>query len=100
MTIDTSTTAGKIAVMQHYEDGGSIQARFRDSDDVRWSVPESKLTRGEDVTWDWRSLDFRIEPKPREFTLLIDDSGMILNDYEPSRSYTYAQRIKVREVIE
>lgn len=100
MEIDTSTTAGKIAVMQHYEDGGYIQARFRDSDDGRWSIPESKFTRSEDMPWDWRSLDFRIKPRPREFTLLIDDSGRILIDYEPSKSYAYAQRIKVREVIE
>ena len=56
-TIDTSTTKGKIAVMQAYLRGEKVQFKV-DGDD--WETLEGV------PLWFWGEIDYRIKPKPRE----------------------------------
>ena len=97
MTIDTSSTAGKIAVMQAHERGERIE--YFCTITGRW-LPA--LT----PQWSWANTGYRIEPrKPREFTVVVQDAvGPVValegwdhrqSDYESG--YTL---VKVREVIE
>jgi len=58
MKIDTSTTVGKIAVMQHFSDGKTIQ--FDNADSSSWI--DFNQSEGE-VDWDWGNYDYRIKPK-------------------------------------
>lgn len=53
--IDTSTTAGKIAVMAAYERGERVEARVRQSAKPNWY----QVDAGE-LVWDWRFSDYRI----------------------------------------
>jgi hypothetical protein len=58
--IDTSTTAGKIRVMDAYDRGEAVQAFHRQG--KQWG---SRLIRNEackDPTWDWSVYDYRIAP--------------------------------------
>ena len=64
--IDTSTTAGKIAVMQAYERGERIEMNDRDH---RGSWDEMRKLDGE-PDWRWSVLDYRIAPPPAPRTAL------------------------------
>lgn len=57
MSIDTSTTAGKIAVMQAYEDGQLIQSNHDDPNG--WFTPLG-------ISWNWVNHDYRIKPQTVE----------------------------------
>lgn len=61
MKIDTSTTAGKIAVMQAFADGKVIQY----SVDGRPQWQDIEIEFGPPV-WDWGLLDYRIKPQTVE----------------------------------
>jgi len=56
--IDTSTTAGKIAVMQAFEDGKAIQYKNRGYSwvDFRVNTP----------MWNWKEVGYRIKPQTVE----------------------------------
>ena len=58
--IDTSTTAGKIAVMQAFEDDKAIQAYLNDENDRGW---ENVLTVPQ---WMWVDYTYRIKPQTVE----------------------------------
>lgn len=55
--IDTSTTAGKIAVMQAHEGGKKIQALF--------VAPNTEWHDSPHPSWDWANFDYRIKPEPK-----------------------------------
>ena len=58
-TPDTSTTAGKIAVMQAHERGERVEALVRKSAMPNWY----QVDAGE-LVWDWKFIDYRIAPPP------------------------------------
>ena len=57
------TTAGKIAVMQAYEDGKQIQFSNNNNEWKDWTIPLEPI-------WNWVDYDFRIKPedKPARMT--------------------------------
>lgn len=60
MMIDTSTTAGKIEVMQAFEDGSIIQAYKYKSHG--WStIPNEVMPK-----WRWSEFDYRVKPQVEE----------------------------------
>ena len=61
MKIDTSTTAGKIAVMQAYEDGKEVQVRDASSCVVGWGKIFHNPPK-----WSWHDSDYRIKPQTVE----------------------------------
>jgi len=65
MEIDTTTTAGKIAVMQAFEDGKVIESRMKPLPD-NWTVAKPPV-------WNWMSMDYRIKPEPREWWVCFYD---------------------------
>jgi len=106
MTIDTSTTAGKIAVMQAFERGEKCETRLS-SGPTEWKnliYP----------SWDWAEYDYRIKPRePMEFYANIYQNpidgqlmvaGTLHNSLEGAARGKYPCKdtvtIKVREVIE
>lgn len=69
--IDTSTTAGKISVLQHYVNGGHIQMMTRgrhgtDADDG-WGEPWRPI---EGYRFNWERYNYRIAPPPPVRTAL------------------------------
>lgn len=58
--IDTSTTAGKIAVMQAFEGGKQIE--FNDSDGCGWC----EMLSNEEPAWHWVACRYRIKPQTVE----------------------------------
>jgi len=58
MSIDTNTTAGKIAVMQAFEDGKTIDSIKLDIEN-KWKVTTYP-------TWSWHTYDYRIKPQTVE----------------------------------
>jgi len=58
--IDTSTTAGKIAVMQAFETGKTVEFFIERSES--WEFLDSKLT----PVWDWFKCSYRIKPQTVE----------------------------------
>lgn len=99
MSIDTSTTAGKIAVMQHYEGGGYIQSRMKN--EGRWSGKFAKSTLVRDCDWNWEHLEYRVELREFLIELGINAGEMPRLLVDGSVTDCRARRvIKVREVIE
>lgn len=93
--IDTSTTAGKIAVMQEFERGHKVQ--FKKS----WM---EKYEDAAEPTWDWSAGDYRLKPRePREFAIAIPLDGRTPH-VVPADGGVYSRHayafIKVREVLE
>lgn len=62
MKIDTNTTAGKIALMQAYEDGKELE--FKNHKASSWEYLESGT--GIYPAWDWLGSDYRIKPQTVE----------------------------------
>lgn len=62
---DTSTTAGKIAVMQAHERGEKIECKLRNGALIGWFSADA----GE-LVWDWKNVDYRIAPPPVARTAL------------------------------
>lgn len=61
---DTSTTAGKIAVMQQaHDDGRNVQYRFKKKE-MDWEFVGGR------PLWDWDTTDYRIAPPPVARTAL------------------------------
>ncbi len=86
-----STTAEKIAVMQAFEDGKEIQ--YKEQYSTAWLGAATP-------NWDWRYLEYRIKPEPREPRVIY--VGFTVDGTEPLEIYKehYADLIKFREVIE
>ena len=72
MTPDTSTTEGKIAVMQAAVDGKSIQVSTRGRE--KWSDAVGPW-------WDWSQFDYRIKP--------AEPLRLWVNAYQKSGSYAH-----------
>jgi len=53
--IDTSTTEGKIAVMQAYIEGKKIEGRPKDAEAFGNAIP----------LWNWAEFDYRVKPEPK-----------------------------------
>lgn len=70
-TIDTSTTAGKISVLQHWVEGGQIQmmtrGRHGTGADDGWGEP---WRPSEGYRFNWERYDYRIAPPPVARTAL------------------------------
>lgn len=62
--IDTSTTAGKIAVMQAYERGEAVISRYRKNSPDSWGVATTKDNEVHRYYWNWKDYDYRIAPPP------------------------------------
>jgi hypothetical protein len=99
MEIDTTTTAGKIAVMQGYADGKEVQCMLlgetQDWDDVKGP------------SWNWLQYNYRIKPEPREFFIKVAPDGqygMLIYTTEAEAAKVElvggSKVIKVREVVE
>ena len=63
--IDTSTTAGKIAVMQAFADGKKIQAMTKGR--IIWDDIKAN------PCWDWSYFNYRIVPQPKTRPLRASD---------------------------
>lgn len=76
--IDTSTTAGKIAVMEHVATGGQMQMTTRgrgDSfDDDGWSRPWCPPGN---YNFNWKRYDYRIAPPPAPSSALQNARDVI-----------------------
>lgn len=62
--IDTSTTAGKIAVMQAYERGERIQAITLSGTELEPRSKADEYGCDKVFSWDWSSYNYRIAPPP------------------------------------
>jgi len=91
-------TPEKIAVMQAFLDGETIQCRKHGSK-KNWGV-----VRNPDPSWNWKDTDYRIKPEPREFWLNIYDNTAVSFSTEEAAEkhvcFGRTERIRVREVIE
>lgn len=68
--IDTSTTAGKIAVMRAYERGEAVISRYRKNSPDSWGVATTKDNEVHRYYWNWKDYDYRIAPPPVARTAL------------------------------
>lgn len=89
---DTSTTNGKIRVMQAALAGKPLQRRTLLLGDSEW-----RDTAVSD-DWDWLNNDYRIRPAPREFCLTMLANGM--GQWSPWHEGLRGTGIHVREVVE
>ena len=65
MTIDTTTTAGKIAVMQAFERGEACQWQYKEGDGEKWF-------RVQVPSWAFGEIRYRIKPRePREVWIVV-----------------------------
>lgn len=101
MEIDTTTTAGKIAVMQAFERGEPCEWQYIEGDGDEWMKVEVP-------SWNWSENNYRIKPRdPMEFIIAVPHEGF---DYRHCSAHVlredsilnsaYYRAIKVREVIE
>lgn len=67
--IDTSTTAGRIAVMQAWEEGRDIEVAVLGGDSP-WRKAHGGLNNLPNGEWDWKTYDYRIAPPPPVKTAL------------------------------
>lgn len=69
----STTTKEKIAVMQAYEDGKTIQFRHRTSDPAaKWH----DILRPIIPDWAWPRTDYRVKPEPKVIYVNFYDEGM------------------------
>ena len=85
------TTAEKIAVMQAYERGETIEQKFLTND-------KSLYLKGYPPTWDWEHWDYRIAHKPRE--LIVKKHSNYITYTWTSETPLPEGEFKMREVIE
>jgi len=93
--IDTSTTAGKIRVMELAEQGRDIAGKYKAQSEECWI----KLTLP--VFWDWRSLDYAIiaEPVgPDEVWIAVHGSRVTSYFYSLAEAKEWATKHRVKEV--
>lgn len=112
MTVDTTTTAGKIAVMQAYLDGQEVHVRIKGSSEWHRVYPAGNAAS--EPEWDWPGNEYRLKPlEPREFFVSVypeDDGkpdeawGYVHGTAESASRGSMPRKdikiIKVREVIE
>ncbi len=79
--IDTSTTAGKIAVMQAYDRGEAVQAKVAGRN--YWSLPRKRSDTGDGPCWDWTLYDYRIAP-PEPTGTALDAAREYMRDTPPT----------------
>lgn len=75
--IDTSTTAGKIAVMQAYERGEAVISRYRKNSPDSWGVATTKDNEVHRYYWNWKDYDYRIAPPPAQRSALQNARDVI-----------------------
>ena len=94
MSNDTTTTAGKIAVMQAFERGEACQWQYKEGDGDEWLKVEVP-------SWDWGVVRYRVKPKgPREFVIERRKSDGHFQKAHGGPVNDAWEIIKVREVIE
>lgn len=102
--IDTSTTEGKIKVMQAYVDGKTVWWYRRVKD--RLSSFSKPLDRDPEPAWDWETNYYYIQPEPMEIWVNESRSGLGEPHYTPenakrwSAAENFIRTIHFREVIE
>jgi hypothetical protein len=104
MTIDTTTTAGKIAVMQAYERGEVIEARFICEQNVRYRFRKGE---GDEPEWQFKTFNYSVGRTVREFYIVeypfplpYGRSAYSTAGEAFKQATSQANIIKVREVIE
>ncbi len=94
-TPDTTTTEGKIVVMQAHANGADIEYKSKSGGD--WN-------RATTPTWDWSNAKYRVRPIPREWWINVEPGAMFMRTSEDAaKRNAQPQRIEcihVREVIE
>ena len=67
------TTKEKIEVMQHFDNGGEIEFRYRSIISANWIGLEQQKP-----AWNWHDNDYRIKPKPVEllYEYWVVDGGL------------------------
>jgi len=80
--IDTSTTAGKIAVMQAFDNGDDIQSRFKSPMGDWGNITFSNMN----IQWHWGVQDYRIKPQT------VEDAAVM-------HSIRYADERRARHAI-
>ena len=94
MTIDTTTTAGKIAVMQAFERGDACEWQYREGDGDRW-------TRVEVPSWDWDGIRYRIKPKdPRTVYVGFGANGYMMVNRSADYIEQYDGSLKIAKFVE
>ena len=94
MGMDKKETAEAIKVMQAYIDGERIDYKRRS--DSKWFPLENFRP-----FWSWRTQEYRLTPKPREFILELNKDGTIRCTVEAGKEpwFDKAVHIKVREIL-
>lgn len=82
MKIDTSTTAGKIAVMQAFESGKNIQLMLN-CEEIVW-VDFNDAGR---VIWNWERFNYRIKPQTSKEAAECAAEGIFFSGGMPSRDF-------------
>lgn len=98
MNIDTTTTAGKIAVMQAFERGEPCEWQYQEGDGDEW-------LRVEVPSWNWDEINYRVKPRePREYWIV--GNGHMQNAWKTrAQAEQHAKAfpgeiVRLREVIE
>ena len=72
------TTKEKIEVMQHFDNGGEIEFRYRSIISANWIGLEQQKP-----AWNWHDNDYRIKPKPvellYEWWYISENTKLIVN---------------------
>lgn len=89
-----STTQEKIAVMQAFIEGKTIQVYYNRGPDPHWVDRDC----GSSPSWNWFDYDYRIKREPREWWLVKGSGGLLLTAY-PCKQNGF-ENIHVREVLE
>lgn len=88
MNYDTTTTEGKIAVMQAHAKGEAVQSIACGNAKIYGWKDDM------DPVWDWSLRDYRIKPKePRRWWLRLKEDGSVLG-------ISTAKQIDYIEVVE
>lgn len=74
--IDTSTTAGRIAVMQAWDKGHDVEVMFR-GDGCPWRKAYGGVNNLPNGAWNWEKYDYRIAPPPAPRTALQRSRGYL-----------------------
>lgn len=90
--IDTSTTAGKISVMQQaHDDGRNVQYRFKKKE-MGWEFVGGR------PLWDWDTTDYRIAPPPAPISALQGARDAIRHGDKPRNPDSLALEALVNQI--
>lgn len=90
----SKTTQEKIAVMQHFEDGGEIEFTINSVDWKDTTINDVDWKDTVDPTWNWSVYDFRIKPaKPKDIWVneYGDTSHCYFSKTEAEKAHYFAK---------